>query len=49
MMKDSILKLCLSKAGLMGSRFPRYSLTGELQSTLCPMQYIENLAKEIKT
>jgi len=24
--ESSILRLCLSKAGLMGSRFPRYSL-----------------------
>jgi len=30
MMKDNILKLCLSKAGLMGSRFPKYLLMGEL-------------------
>jgi len=28
--EDSILRLCLSKAGLMGSQVPKYLLTGEL-------------------
>jgi len=31
MMKDRILRLCLSKAGLMGSRFLRYSLMEGMQ------------------
>jgi len=42
------LRLFLSKAGLMGSQFPRYSLMEGLQSILYHMHYIENLAKEIK-
>jgi len=37
MMKGSILKVYLLKAGLMGSRFPKYLLMEGLQLILCHM------------
>ena len=45
MMKDSILRLCLSKAGLVGSQFPRYSLMEGAAINIMPYVVYRKLGK----